>query len=110
MPKLQLYSTNWDMACIKLLLRSKYSKFYGSKYTREFVEVPSVLLENWCWLPDILKRLSQHFQSGEKILDDLVNNLARTKYFHRVLDPFQIAFAMFDWQSTFRLRRKMLER
>jgi metallopeptidase MepB len=55
-----------------------------------------MLLENWYWLPALLKRLSRHCDTGSIIPDDLANNLARTKYFHRVLDPLQVALATFD--------------
>ena len=79
-----------------LLSRTTYAKFHGSRFTREFIEIPSILLENWCWLPALLKCFSQHCDTGATIPDDLVNNLARTKYFHRVLDPLQVALATFD--------------
>jgi metallopeptidase MepB len=79
-----------------LLSRAKYAKFHGSRFTKDFKEVPSIVLENWCWLPAQLKRLSRHCDTGATIPDDLVNNLARTKYFARVLDPLQVALATFD--------------
>lgn len=80
----------------KLLSRTKYSRFHGTKFNKDFTEVPSLLLEHWCWLPNVLKRLSQHFESGERIPDDLVNNIIRTKDFQRILDPLQLAYATFD--------------
>jgi len=43
-----------------------------------------------------LKRLSWHCYTAATIPDDLVNNLTRTKYFVRVLDPLQVASATFD--------------
>lgn len=80
----------------QLLSRTRYAKFHGSRFTKDFIEIPSILLENWCWLPAQLKRLSRHCDTGATIPDDLVNNLVRTKHFVRVLDPFQVALAMFD--------------
>jgi metallopeptidase MepB len=79
-----------------LLSRAKYAKFHGARFTKDFNEIPSILLENWCWLPAQLKRLSRHCDTGATIPDDLVNNLQRTKYFVRVLDPLQVALATFD--------------
>lgn len=79
-----------------LLSRTRYSKFHGSNGTSDFREVPSILLENWCWDPIILKRLGHHFESGATIPDDLVCNLVNTKFFKVPFNTLQIALAKFD--------------
>ncbi|OJJ95733.1 hypothetical protein ASPACDRAFT_2613, partial [Aspergillus aculeatus ATCC 16872] len=44
-----------------LLGQSKYALFHGHRTVADFVEAPSQLLENWCWVPDCLRRLSSHY-------------------------------------------------
>ncbi|KAG9235421.1 metallopeptidase MepB [Amylocarpus encephaloides] len=44
-----------------LLGRTKYATTYGTSTSKDFVEIPSKMLENWCWDPSILSRLSCHY-------------------------------------------------
>ncbi|KAH7336587.1 metallopeptidase MepB [Rhexocercosporidium sp. MPI-PUGE-AT-0058] len=44
-----------------LVGRTKYSETYGTKTSRDFVEIPSRMLENFCWDPVILQNLSRHY-------------------------------------------------
>ena len=37
------------------------------------------MLENWCWQPEILGRLSSHFETGEPLPDELLRNMIRAK-------------------------------
>ena len=44
-----------------LLSRTKYSRFHGTNVPRDFGEAPSYMLENWCWMPEVLKQLGGHY-------------------------------------------------
>ncbi|KXS96036.1 hypothetical protein AC578_2277 [Pseudocercospora eumusae] len=46
-----------------LVSRTQYARFHGPETAQDFNESPSQMLENWCWVPSILKHLSQHYSS-----------------------------------------------
>ncbi|KAH7353254.1 peptidase family M3 [Plectosphaerella cucumerina] len=77
--------------------RTKYSRFHGTSTVRDFVEAPSQMLENWCWTPSVLKALSNHYTSGDKIPDDLVEKLLLTKHVNSALFNLrQLHFGIYD--------------
>lgn len=77
--------------------RVKFSRFHGTSTVRDFVEAPSQMLENWCWTPSQIKSLSGHFETGEKIPDDLIQKLVATKNVNGALFNLrQLHFGIFD--------------
>ncbi|KAI1134418.1 Metalloprotease [Hypoxylon sp. FL0543] len=77
--------------------RTKYSRFHGTSTVRDFVEAPSQMLENWCWTPSQLKALSNHYKTGEKIPDDLIEKQISTKHVNDALFNLrQLHFGIFD--------------
>lgn len=46
---------------------------------QDFCEAPSQMLENWCWTPLPLQHLSRHCLTGEKIPEDIIDHLVRSK-------------------------------
>ncbi|KAI8872552.1 zincin, partial [Ramicandelaber brevisporus] len=81
-----------------LCSRTKYGRFHGFGVQDDFVEAPSQMLENWCWDPVILTKLSGHFQRpNEKIPRELVDALVRTKNVCAgLLNLRQLHFGVFD--------------
>lgn len=47
----------------------------GTSVPRDFVEVPSQFMENWCWRPDVLKSFARHEQTGFPIPEEMLNAL-----------------------------------
>ena len=50
-----------------------------AKCPRDFVEAPSQMLENWCWQPTVLNRISKHHQTGEPLPATLREALVAAK-------------------------------
>jgi len=44
-----------------IFTKAKYGKFSGTSVSRDFVEVPSKMLENWAYDPAVLRRISGHY-------------------------------------------------
>ena len=47
------------------------------------VELPSQLLENWCWEDEILTRFARHYKTGEELPADLKDRLLRSRHFQK---------------------------
>jgi Zn-dependent oligopeptidase len=56
-----------------------------AKCPRDFVEAPSQMLENWCWQPAVLARLSRHHETGAPLPGRLVESMIRAKNVHESL-------------------------
>ncbi|KAI1097683.1 Metalloprotease [Jackrogersella minutella] len=77
--------------------RTTFSRFHGTSTVRDFVEAPSQMLENWCWTPSQLKALSNHYKTGEKIPDELIEKQISTKHVNDALFNLrQLHFGIFD--------------
>lgn len=47
----------------------------GTSVPRDFVEVPSQFMENWCWHPDVLKSFARHEKTGLPIPEEMLHSL-----------------------------------
>ncbi|QPG94697.1 hypothetical protein C2857_006748 [Epichloe festucae Fl1] len=80
-----------------LASRTRYSYFHGTSVARDFVEAPSQMLENWCWTPSVLKFLSRKWDTNDKIPDDMIEKLIKTKNFNSASANLrQLFFGIFD--------------
>jgi oligopeptidase A len=63
------------------------------------VELPSQLMENWCWEPDAIALISSHYKTGERLPQDLLDKLLAAKNFQAGMKTVrQLEFALFDFQ------------
>lgn len=63
------------------LTKAKYSAFSGTSVSWDFVEAPSQMLERWAWDPQVLKKISKHYKTGEALPDDLIERMIAAKNF-----------------------------
>ncbi len=62
-----------------LCAATELNSFSGTNVKRDFVELPSQMLEEWLWQPEVLKRVSGHYQTGEKLHDTLIDAIIAIK-------------------------------
>ncbi|PTB88669.1 oligopeptidase A [Pseudidiomarina aestuarii] len=61
------------------------------------VELPSQFLENWCWEPEALQTISGHYETGEPLPQDLLNNMLAARNFQSAMQMVrQLEFSLFD--------------
>lgn len=66
-----------------LLSDCHYNSLSGTAVPRDFVELPSQIMENWCPEPEMLKLFAKHYQTGEVIPTELVNKLLAASKFNQ---------------------------
>ena len=58
---------------------SKYATLTGDNVAWDYIEAHSQLLENWAWQPQVLKKISAHYKTGETLPDELISSLVKSK-------------------------------
>ena len=70
---------------------------------RDFVELPSQILENWAGEPELLKEYAIHYETGEPIPDELISRLRRAEHFNQGfmnVEYLASAFLDMDWHTA----------
>lgn len=66
-----------------LLSDCRYQSLSGTAVPRDFVELPSQIMENWAAEPEVLKMFARHYETGELIPDDLIDRIRRSALFNQ---------------------------
>ena len=65
-----------------LLSQVKYIRTSGTNVERDFVEFPSQVNEMWILWPEVVQNYARHYQTGEKLPQELIDNLENSKAFN----------------------------
>lgn len=64
-----------------ILAEGTYSSLTGTNVARDFVELPSQIMENWAYEPEYLQSFAKHYQTGEVIPQELIDKIIAAKNF-----------------------------
>ncbi len=86
----------------QLLSKVHYRSLAGSSVPRDFVELPSQIMENWMLEPDVLEVYARHYETGEVIPDELVAKIKASETFNQgfaTTEYLAAAFLDMDWHT-----------
>lgn len=85
-----------------LLSNSTYHRLSGTAVPRDFVELPSQIMENWAAEPEVLKEYARHYQTGKPIPDELIEKIKQASHFNQGFATTEYLAASFldmDWHT-----------
>jgi peptidyl-dipeptidase Dcp len=89
-----------------LLSKCTYPSLAGTNVPRDFVELPSQVMENWCRHPQVMKSYARHYQTGEAIPDELIRKIdAAATYGQGFITSELLAASLLD-MDYYTLREK----
>ncbi|MCK5838997.1 MAG: M3 family metallopeptidase [Bacteroidales bacterium] len=85
-----------------LLSQCTYMSLSGTSTPRDFVELPSQIMENWAAEPEVLKTFAVHYETGEIIPQSLLDKLNKSKHFNQGFTTVEYLAACYldmDWHT-----------
>jgi peptidyl-dipeptidase Dcp len=80
-----------------MLADGNYETLSGTSVFWDFVELPSQIFENWCYEKDCLDLFAIHYQSGEKISEELIDKIKNASNFQQGYQTLrQLSFGLLD--------------
>ena len=76
-----------------LLSQCAYKSVSGTSVPRDFVELPSQIMENWAFQPEVLAMYARHYQTGEVIPAELVAKIEAAGNFNQGFMTTELAAA-----------------
>ena len=85
-----------------LLSDCTYNRLSGTSVPRDFVELPSQIMENWAFEPEVLKMYSKHYKTNEVIPQELIDKLKKSSHFNQgfaTVEYLAASFLDMDWHT-----------
>jgi oligopeptidase A len=82
-----------------MLADTTYNSLSGTSVSWDFVELPSQILENWCFEKEALELFAKHYETGETIPMKYVEKIKESASFHEGMQTLrQLSFGLLDMQ------------
>ena len=82
-----------------MLANTTYNSLSGTSVSWDFVELPSQILENWCYEKEALALFAKHYETGEMIPMKYVEKIKESASFHEGMQTLrQLSFGLLDMQ------------
>lgn len=85
-----------------MLANTTYNSLSGTSVSWDFVELPSQVLENWCYEKEALELFAKHYKTDEVIPMEYVQKIKESANFHEGMQTLrQLSFGILDmnWHS-----------
>jgi len=85
-----------------LLSDCTYRRLSGTAVPRDFVELPSQIMENWALHPEVIKIYAKHYQTGEPIPQELLDKINNARLFNlgfATVEYLAASFLDMDWHT-----------
>ena len=80
-----------------MLANTVYPSLSGTSVFWDFVELPSQVMENWCYEPEALALFAKHYETGEIIPQEYVNKIKESASFQEGMATLrQLSFGLLD--------------
>jgi peptidyl-dipeptidase Dcp len=80
-----------------MLANTTYPSLSGTSVYWDFVELPSQVMENWCYEKEALELFATHYETGKVIPMDLVEKIKESATFHEGMQTLrQLSFGLLD--------------
>lgn len=80
-----------------MLAEGRYGSLAGTNVSRDFVELPSQIMENWAFEPEYLNTFARHYQTGDALPVELIDKIVAAKnYLAAYSQVRQLHFGILD--------------
>ena len=80
-----------------MLAQTTYPSLSGTNVFWDFVELPSQVMENWCYEKEALELFATHYETGAVIPMELIDKIKASATFHEGMQTLrQISFGLLD--------------
>ena len=80
-----------------ILANTNYNALSGTNVYWDFVELPSQIMENWCYESEALNLFAKHYQTKEFIPENLIEKIKKAAHFQQGLQTLrQLSFSYLD--------------